>query len=356
MFGLFGPKELYIGIDIGGYYMKVVDVDVQWSDIRNLKSCKVKFADKVCIRDIFSDKDAIIEQLDNLLKPYIPKNYNVKVIACMSSPNVIVRTIEVPKKVNIDKEGIEIARDYIPYRIEDCKVELQVINEDIPEYPDKKEVLLISFLLQDYVFLTDIIDSLKFERVSIEFDELGVWRLLEGANYNNFRETDNIVIDLGYLSTKIMVFIKGRLKQLRILRVGGEEIKNLLVEKMNITDFDSVFPSLSFNDSNYLGVLTKFFEPIIKELKRTIIAYKGKATFSNTYLIGGMSYIAGINEFLSKELSIPVRYVELDNLKNMIKMDRKVETNFKSEFNLYVNAFGLALGHGQHKFVSKRII
>jgi Tfp pilus assembly PilM family ATPase len=272
------------------------------------------------------------------------------VIACLSSPNIIVRTIEVPKKVNVDKEKLEVARDYIPYKVEDCKIEMYVINEDIPESPDKKEVLLIAFLLQDYVVLSDIIDSLKFERVAIEFDELGVWRLLEGANYNNFRESDNIVIDLGYLSTKIMVFNRGKLKQLRILRVGGEELKNLFVEKLNMTDFENIFHSLSFSEANYLSVLTKFFEPIIKELKRTIISYKTKFSFSNIYLIGGLSYISGVNEFLSKELSIPVVCINLENFKNIAKIDKKIENTFKNEFNLYVNALGLALGHGQRKF------
>jgi len=350
MFRLFSPKELYIGIDLGSYYIKVVDVDVQWSDIKNLKSFRVKFANKILVKDVNNDKDVIVSYLNDLLGSYIPKNYNVKVIACLSSPNIIVRTIEVPKKVNVDKEKLEIARDYIPYKVEDCKIEMHVINEDIPESPDKKEVLLIAFLLQDYVALSDIIDSLKFERVAIEFDELGVWRLLEGANYNNFRDSDNIVIDLGYLSTKIMVFNRGKLKQLRILRVGGEELKNLFVEKLNMTDFENVFHTLSFSEANYLSVLTKFFEPIIKELKRTIISYKSKFSFSNIYLIGGLSYISGVNEFLSKELSIPVVCINLENFKNIAKIDKKIENTFKDEFNLYVNALGLALGHGQRKF------
>lgn len=351
--GIFGSKEVYVGLDVGNYYMKVVCAESNWQDIKNLKSAKIDFISKVKVQSI-ADKELLTSELSNIFSHYKSQKKAVKVIACMSNPNVIVRTIEVPKKANLDKEGDEIARNYIPYKIEDAKYELYVLREEIPEAPDKKEVLLISFLLEDIVALNDIIEGAGLEKVAIEFDELGVWRLLEGINYHNFRTTNNIVIDLGFISTKVMVFINGQLKQMRNLRIGGEEIRKRIVEKVSIDADD--WSSISFNNSQYNAILVKAFEPIVKEIKRTIIAYKGKVDFSSIYPIGGMSYLNGINEYFSKEFNLPVDCIDLVKMGNFIKVDKKIEGDLRKEFNIYINALGLSLGHGQQKFVSKRII
>lgn len=351
--GLFGSKEIYVGIDIGNYYMKIVQADANWQDLKNLKSCKVEQCMKIAINNI-NDKEVIINELSNIFSGYKSQKKIVKVIACISSPNVIVRSIEVPKKTNLDKEGAEVARNYIPYKVEDSKYEFYTINEEIPESPDKKEVLLVSFLLEDVIMLNDIISAAGLERVATEFDELGIWRLLEGINYQNFRNTNNIVIDMGYMTTKIMVFNNGKLKQLRNLRIGGEEIKKKIIEKQGISSInDEDWLSISFSDPRYSSILVKSFEPLVREIKRTITAYKGRMEFSNIYTLGGISYIGGVNDYLSKESGINVNYIDWSNFSNIIKIDKKIEDNFKKDFNIYLNALGLAMGHGQQKILKR---
>ncbi|MCS7165333.1 MAG: pilus assembly protein PilM [Candidatus Calescibacterium sp.] len=355
-FSLFGSKEVYVGLDIGNYYMKVVCADAVWQDMKNLRSAKVDFVTKISVQNI-SDRELLTNELTNLFASYKAQKKVVKVIACISSPNVIVRAIEVPKKVNLEKEGADIARNYIPYKIEDSKFELIPLSEEVPDAPDKREVLLISFLLEDVVTLGEIISNAGLEKVAMEFDELGVWRLLEGCNYKNFRNTNNIVIDFGYMMTKVLIFNNGRLKQLRNLRVGGEEIRKKIVEKHGSIDInDETWKSISFDDQKYSPILIKAFEPVIKELKRTITAYKGRIDFSEIYTIGGISYIKGLNEHIKKEIGIETSYIDIDKMLNFIRIERKTENEFRKDFNIYVNALGLALGHGQQKFVLKRII
>lgn len=356
MFGLFGPKEVYVGLDIGNYYLKAVIADSNWQDVKNLKTSKIDFCTKIHLENI-NDNELLANELSNLFSSYKTQKKTVKVIVCISSPNVIVRSIEVPKKVNLEKEGEEIARNYIPYKIEDSKWRFETLSEEVPGAPDKKEVLLISFLLEDYVMLEDIISKAGLEKVAIEFDELGVWRLLDGTNYLGFKTSSNIVVDLGHLATKIMVFQDANLKQLRNLRFGGEEIKKRIMEKIGMASFrEEEWAKVSFRDQKYLPILSRAFEPVIKELKRTMIAFKGKIEFSNVYIIGGLSYIDGINEYISKEININVDNIDITKLSGIIKIDRKIESELKKDFNIYVNALGLALGHGQQKFVSKRII
>ncbi|MFN3995151.1 MAG: pilus assembly protein PilM, partial [bacterium] len=176
LFGLFGSKEVYVGLDIGNYYVKAVAADSVWQDMKNLKSAKIDFVSKIHVENI-EDNNLLINELTNLFSVYKSQKKSVKVIVCISSPNVIVRSIEVPKKVNLDKEGMDIARNYIPYKVEDAKYRFETLSEDVPGAPDKKEVLLISFLLEEYVMLEDIISAAGLEKVAIDFDELGVWRL-----------------------------------------------------------------------------------------------------------------------------------------------------------------------------------
>ncbi|MFN4219402.1 MAG: pilus assembly protein PilM [bacterium] len=355
LFGLFGSKEVYVGLDIGNYYVKAVAADSVWQDMKNLKSAKIDSVSKIHVENI-EDNNLLINELTNLFSVYKSQKKSVKVIVCISSPNVIVRSIEVPKKVNLDREGMDIARNYIPYKVEDAKYRFETLSEDVPGAPDKKEVLLISFLLEEYVMLEDIISAAGLEKVAIEFDELGVWRLLDGVNYLNFKSTNNIVIDLGHVTTKILVFQDGNLRQLRNIKFGGEEVRKRIVEKLNITNLDeTMWSNISFKDQKYLPVLSKAIEPLIKELKRTVILYKSKFEFSNIYIIGGLSYIDGIRDYISQEVSLNVDNIDIYKVSN-IKIDKKFEQEIKNNFNIYVNALGLALGHGQQKLISKRII
>ncbi|MEN3015073.1 MAG: pilus assembly protein PilM [bacterium] len=353
MLSFLGSKEIYVGLDVGSYFLKIVVADSNWQDMKNLKSCRVDWFTKVPVQNI-TDKEEISARLSEIFSAYKAQKKVIKVIGCISSPNVIVRTIEVPKKTNMDKEGAEIARNYIPYKIEEARYIFYTLNEDIPDSPDKKEVLIVSFLLEDVIAMNDILAAAGLEKVAVEFDELGVWRLLEGTNYQNFRNQNNIVVDLGYSITKIMVFNNGKLKQMRNLRIGGEEIRKRIIEKTGSSDFtEDQFERISFNDPRFAPIISRGFEAITKEIKRTLIAYKGKLEFSNVYIIGGMSYIEGIADYFSRETSLNVSSIDLSKLSNIIKIDRKIESDFKKQIGIYINALGLALGHGQQKFVRR---
>ena len=355
---LFKKKEHNLGLDIGNHLIKFVIADSKWTDNdRVLVNAKVNFVGNIRI-DKLDDPILIQDTVVKFLDEHKIDRALTKTIACISGPNVIVRTIEETQrsKKDLEKDKEEIVSKYIPYGIDKAKYDLIVLNQSLPYDQNKMELLLISLLLEEVVIVEDIIKNSNLQKVAVEFDLLGAWRLLEGINYKgSFNSTTNMLIDFGAVSTKITVFQDGKMKLLRNLKIGAEDLIKKFVETLAISKEELLnnINSLSIDDAKYQNIFIKHFESIIKEVKRTISTYKSRYSvdFNEIYIIGGLSRIKNFDVYLKRELEFNVERVNYEYLKNVIKVDKKYENEFIENLVIYVNALGLAIGHGQQRKV-----
>ncbi|MCX7870526.1 MAG: pilus assembly protein PilM [bacterium] len=353
---IFKKKENNLGLDIGNHLIKFVIADSKWTDNdRVLSSAKVNFVGNIRI-DNLDDPNVIQETIIKFLDENKIDRALTKTIACISGPNVIVRTIEETQrsKKDLEKDKEEIVSKYIPYGIDKAKYDLIVLNQSLPYDQSKMELLLISLLLEEVVIVEDIIKNSNLQKVAVEFDLLGAWRLLEGINYKgNFNSTVNMLIDFGAVSTKISVFQEGKMKLLRNLKIGADDLIKRMVEVLAVSKEELLnsFEELSIDDAKYQNIFIKHFESIIKEIKRTISTYKSRYSvdFNEIYIIGGVSKIKNLDNYLKREIEFNVEKINYEYLKNVIKVEKKYENEFKENIAIYVNALGLALGHGQQR-------
>ncbi len=353
---IFKKKENNLGLDIGNHLIKFVIADSKWIDNdRVLSNAKVNFVGNIRI-DNLDDPNIIQETIIKFLDENKIDRSITKTIACISGPNVIVRTLEETQrsKKDLEKDKEEIVSKYIPYGIDKAKYDLIVLNQSLPYDQSKMELLLISLLLEEVVIVEDIIKNSNLQKVAVEFDLLGAWRLLEGINYKgNFNSTVNMLIDFGAVSTKISVFQDGKMKLLRNLKIGADDLIKKIVEVLAISKEELLnnFDNLSIDDAKYKNIFTKHFESIIKEIKRTISTYKSRysVNFNEIYIIGGVSKIKNLDNYLKRELEFNVENINYEYLKNVIKLEKKYENEFRENLSIYVNALGLALGHGQQR-------
>ncbi len=353
---IFKKKENNLGLDIGNHLIKFVIADSKWTDNdRVLSSAKVNFVGNIRI-DNLDDPNVIQETIIKFLDENKIDRALTKTIACISGPNVIVRTIEETQrsKKDLEKDKEEIVSKYIPYGIDKAKYDLIVLNQSLPYDQSKMELLLISLLLEEVVIVEDIIKNSNLQKVAVEFDLLGAWRLLEGINYKgNFNSTVNMLIDFGAVSTKISVFQEGKMKLLRNLKIGADDLIKRMVEVLAVSKEELLnsFEELSIDDAKYQNIFIKHFESIIKEIKRTISTYKSRYSvdFNEIYIIGGVSKIKNLDNYLKMEIEFNVEKINYEYLKNVIKVEKKYENEFKENIAIYVNALGLALGHGQQR-------
>lgn len=353
---IFKKKENNLGLDIGNHLIKFVIADSKWTDNdRVLSSAKVNFVGNIRI-DNLDDPNVIQETIIKFLDENKIDRALTKTIACISGPNVIVRTIEETQrsKKDLEKDKEEIVSKYIPYGIDKAKYDLIVLNQSLPYDQSKMELLLISLLLEEVVIVEDIIKNSNLQKVAVEFDLLGAWRLLEGINYKgNFNSTVNMLIDFGAVSTKISVFQEGKMKLLRNLKIGADDLIKRMLEVLAVSKEELLnsFEELSIDDAKYQNIFIKHFESIIKEIKRTISTYKSRYSvdFNEIYIIGGVSKIKNLDNYLKREIEFNVEKINYEYLKNVIKVEKKYENEFKENIAIYVNALGLALGHGQQR-------
>ncbi|MGB9637969.1 MAG: pilus assembly protein PilM, partial [bacterium] len=264
---LFKKKENNLGLDIGNHLIKFVIADSKWVDNdRVLANAKVHFVGNIRI-DNLDDPNVIQETIVKFLDENKINRPLTKTIACISGPNVIVRTIEENQRSrkDLEKDKEEIVSKYIPYGIDKAKYDLIVLNQSLPYDQSKMELLLISLLLEEVVIVEDIIRNSNLQKVAVEFDLLGAWRLLEGINYKaKFNSTTNMLIDFGAVSTKIVVFQDGKMKLLRNLKIGADDLIKKVVELLAISKEDLLnnIDNLSIDDSKYQNIFIKHFENI----------------------------------------------------------------------------------------------
>lgn len=172
---IFKKKENNLGLDIGNHLIKFVIADSKWTDNdRVLSSAKVNFVGNIRI-DNLDDPNVIQETIIKFLDENKIDRALTKTIACISGPNVIVRTIEETQrsKKDLEKDKEEIVSKYIPYGIDKAKYDLIVLNQSLPYDQSKMELLLISLLLEEVVIVEDIIKNSNLQKVAVEFDLLG---------------------------------------------------------------------------------------------------------------------------------------------------------------------------------------
>lgn len=139
-------------------------------------------------------------------------------------------------------------------------------------------------------------------------------------------------IDIGHMSTSIIIVSKGVLAFTRTLQRGGNNITQSIAEAMNI-DYDSAdkmkIASADMNADNVLNnQVVMEIEDIIGEIQRVFRYYlssKGSSgNIDKIFIYGGTSRIAGLDDYMSQNLNIPVKRIDkLDfiNLKHELPLD-----------------------------------
>lgn len=160
--------------------------------------------------------------------------------------------------------------------------------------------------------------------------------ILDGAS--------TMLIDFGGKSTTIYILSKGKPVFYRHLSIGSSQIENIIHDESLTSVSDIIklkeegvnFFSENENTSDrYFNFLRPYFYNFNDEIRKIMGFYTSRATNANieqVYLFGGGSSMAGLSEYWSSTLGIPV-----DQIKDISRI--KVKGQSKSIQN-HINAIG----------------
>ena len=194
-----------VGIDIGKEYTKVVYFNEKKGIVSLSHAFREETPDEM-ISNEGIDEEIIVDFLKNMFSTHKLKNKHVAI--SLNSAGVITKTLTMPLVADeeIEQAIMWEAEQYAPFGMEQVNVDYHLFEKN----EEKKEMTVLIAIAK-----RDIINSYKnaFRKAGIKLEivDVDVFSLYNAfeANHPEKSQKHNLLVDLGYSSTKLIFVNKG---------------------------------------------------------------------------------------------------------------------------------------------------
>ncbi len=199
-------KKSLVGLDIGSYYTKIVELsDKKGVNIIN-KAIKERTPELILKQEEI-DVDVMSEFLNSLFSQYKIRNRNVAM--ALNSSFVITKTVSMPLVVDdeIEQAVMWEAEQYAPFGMEQVNVSYQIMEKD----KEKNEMTVLIVLTKKDI-VESYVAALKKAKLHVKIVDVDVFALSNAffKNKVDIKNKHNMLVDVGHHSTKI-VFLKNEI-------------------------------------------------------------------------------------------------------------------------------------------------
>jgi len=315
----FGKKNQLVGVDIGSYAIKVVEID-QTKKGRFLKNFGLIGLPRNAIREgDIVEQEVVAKALKTLFRNLKIRNQNVAV--ALSGYPVMAKRITLPaaKREEIEVTIHDQAEQYIPFDINDVNLDFDIL--------DKK-----ANLVEDEEAEND--ESLDVMLVAAKKDVINAYvNLLAAADLN----PGVLDVDVFALQNAAELTITGEREGYAIVNVGAEELGiNTVVDGTSLFSRDSSFGGAQITDlimshfdvdfeeaeeiklgsvqdkpwdknleTSVAGVVADWAQEIKRALDFVETTYPDK-TIQKIYVCGGSCRMEGFQKYLEAHTGLPV--------------------------------------------------
>jgi type IV pilus assembly protein PilM len=356
MFNFFsGKKNHFLGVDFGGTAIKAVELSLENQRINLINYAWVDFAGEQIKEEL--DNQSIDRMTEDYLRKLIDKMEPKIKSAYAAIPGFsgLVNIIEIPsmKKEEVGNAIEYEAYKYIPVALEEVYLSWDVLNlektakkegqfvEDVEGVNEKMKVLLVAAPKVEVNKYEGLLSQNGLKTASMELDTFSTVRSLVGDDLGNY-----ILIEIGARTTTIIATKKGNVIISRNLYIGGNEFTKNISKGMNISWFRAEKYKKEKRDiinTVQSGVTFSALEVITGEAKRILKMFQekeGGSPLDGVIVSGGTAKMAGILEYLEKELGVNV---SIGNPWKKIKYDKSLEPIIAEVGPSFSVAIGAAL-------------
>lgn len=326
--GLFGGAESYVGVDIGGSSIKLVELK---KDKGRPLLMTYGYAEQPS-SVLKSESPEARKQVADVVTKIIQKAgvQTKKGIAALPSYAVFTSVITLPEmsKKELQNAVRWEAKKFAPMPIEEMVLDWKVL-EDVNGTKEKKEMkedkdkgvikskkvknvrILITAAPKNLVNrYTEIFKLAGLELVSLETESFALERSLVGSD-----PSPVMVVDIGAVSTDITVVVKTAPVINRSLDLGGDTITRSIADSMNIdVDRAEQFKRdfglrAGAEQTNRVPKRIEFMvNSIINELKYVTNLYQSQYSkqIEKIILSGGSSFLPNLVDYLSEQTKLRV--------------------------------------------------
>jgi len=306
----FGKKYHFLGIDFGSSSIKAVEISLEKGRPVLINYGQINLNDlekKKISEPNYSYNDLIVSSLKELINQMKPKSESV--FFAMPAFTGLTFMAEFPIMTEdelIDTTKFE-ARKYIPTEIEDVVVDWRVVDRSLTSEGEKMSVLIAAILKKDIARFEQYASQTNLRLENLELEVFPLVRSVIGDQLGLF-----IVIDIGLLSTNILLVKDGIIEINRSVSAGGKDITNTIKDGFGVTYDHAETMKKSGKDfltSSDSTLSFPYLQSVSSEVLRMMSLYQSKnsdAICNQVFLSGGTASFPGLTEYLSKVLNLSV--------------------------------------------------
>ena len=311
-----------IALDIGSYSVKAIEIVNRFNsyEVTNFYEEAIPFPEE--------GSDSRVENLVAHSLQILFRENGIeadRVVTAMPGQYISSRilTFNFSERHKIEAAVYGEIEDIVPFQLEDMTIDHQILGT----INGRTHTLVV---LTKNSFLESFLDTLKHINVDpkiVDIDSLTFYNLCpflhmeEGKNYG--------IVDLGHEKTSLVIVQDGVLKMFRSINLGGRYITDFIARDMELpfTKAEELKHKVSLiltkenektidKDTRLVAErITLASKSIARELGRSLYAYKTweKAPIERLLICGGTSRIQGFDHYLSDQLNVETRSIDLLN-------------------------------------------
>lgn len=300
----------YLGVDIGTTSIKIAELEKGKSVSRLLNYgfletesalLRANTALQTSSLKLF-DKDTV-EFLKMLVAQMKPKTTSVIASLPLFSAFTMVLSLPAMDPKDFDQAVQFQARQYIPLPIEEVALDWSRVGESEDEHGNKTtQVLLISVPQEQIKKYQNIFQNAGLTLKALEIESLSLLRSLIGND-----PTPTTIVDIGSLSSGIMIVDGGNLKFSGQTDFSGSSLTQALATSLNINPLRAEElkkeRGIAGTGPNYelSTIMLPFLDAIISEVRRAEFTYKSQfptaKPIERMILTGGGANLLGIEKY-----------------------------------------------------------
>ena len=325
----FGKKNQLVGVDIGSYAIKVVEID-QNKKGRFLKNFGVIGLPRNAIREgDIVEQEVVAEALKRLFKNLKIRNQNVAV--ALSGYPVMAKRITLPdsKREEIEATIHDQAEQYIPFDINDVNLDFDILEKEEPlseeEAAGAEEALDVMLVAAKKDVIDAYVNLLAAADLNPGVLDVDVFALQNAAELSIIGEKEGYaIVNVGAEELGINTVVNGTSLFSRDSSFGGGQITDLIMGHFDV-DFRTA-EEIKLGavrdkawdkglETSVSGVVSDWAQEIKRALDFVDTTYPDK-TIGKIFVCGGSCRIKGFQKYLAAHTGLPV--VELNPFSSLI--------------------------------------
>ena len=341
-------KRKVVAFDIGNKTTKIVEGIYYKENLTINKFIEIATPKGAILDGAIVNQEALISKLKQVLSE---NSITAKEGICTNnSTSIINRELMIPQVENDEIETVvryEI-QQYLPINLDDYVLQTNILGEE--EFQDSKKlsVRAIAYpekMARGYYELLEAL-NLKPYALDVNYNALNkLINYIDAINEYEYNSKESVVfIDMGATSLDVNIYNEGILQFTRIIKTGGTDLNEILVEVLNLSEDEiEQYKERNINlkedrlDTQNKVIINEI-DDWIDKIEKVIQFYKNKNMgigVDKIFIYGGTSKIKGLCGYMTSKLSIKVV-----RIKSIPKIDFNTTNAAYESIDNFINAIG----------------